>query len=262
MQLVRLLDVGGRPLELPPSGLGVSRVLAESLGVRAGDEVTLEVLDGERPSLRVPVSALVDDLFGLSGYMNARELARLLGETRQANVVLVAADEADVDSVTQRLEDLPALASVSRPAFDRNLVHAEVADVFTALSVILSVFAAAIAVGVVYNNARIALEVRSRDLATLRILGFTRGELAGILLGEQAIQVLGAVIPGLLLGRALGGLWLSTADRELLRLPLVVLPRSYVVAASVVLLSALVSALVVRRRSDHLNLVEVLKARD
>jgi putative ABC transport system permease protein len=262
MDLVRLLDVRGGPLELPPTGLGLSRVLAESLGVSAGDQVTVEVLDGERPTLRMPVAALIDDLFGLSGYMNARELARSLGETRQANVVLLATDEADVDSVTRRLEALPALASVSRPAFDRNLVHAEVADVFTALSVILSLFASAIAVGVVYNNARIALEVRSRDLATLRILGFTRGELAGILLGEQAIQVLAGVIPGLLLGRALGGLWLSTADRELLRLPLVVLPRSYIVAASVVMLSALISALVVRRRSDHLNLVEVLKARD
>ncbi|HTQ05937.1 MAG TPA: ABC transporter permease, partial [Polyangiaceae bacterium] len=125
-----------------------------------------------------------------------------------------------------------------------------------------SLFAAAIAVGVVYNNARIALEVRSRDLATMRILGFTRGELAGVLLGEQAIQVLFGIFPGLWLGRSLAGLWLSSIDRELLRIPLSIAPRSYFAAVCVVSLAALASALVVRRQGDHLDLVAVLKARD
>jgi putative ABC transport system permease protein len=157
---------------------------------------------------------------------------------------------------------MPAAASVSRPALDRGLVRAEVADVFTATSVLLSLFAAAIAVGVVYNNARIALEVRSRDLATMRILGFTRGELAGVLLGEQAIHVVLGVLPGLALGRGYAGLWLKSVDRDLMRLPLTIAPRSYLAAVCVVTLAALVSALVVRSQADKLDLVAVLKARD
>jgi putative ABC transport system permease protein len=262
MDLVRLLDVDQRPLVLPSSGLSLSRVLADALGVRAGDEVDVEVLEGDRRTLRLPIAVLVDDLFGLSAYMDGRELAHVLGESRRANVILVDADEADVDAVAHRLNALPAVASVSRPELDRSLVYSEVADVFRVLSLMLSLFAAAIAVGVVYNNARIALEVRSRDLATLRILGFTRGELAAILLGEQAIQVVAGIVPGLLLGRAVGGLWLSTVDRELLRIPLALAPRSYLAATCVVLLAALASALVVRRRSDRLDIVAVLKARD
>jgi putative ABC transport system permease protein len=126
----------------------------------------------------------------------------------------------------------------------------------------LAFFAAAIAVGVVYNNARIALETRSRDLATMRILGFTRGELSAVLLGEQAIQVACGVPLGLVLGRAIGKLWLSTVDRELLRMPLEIAPPSYVLSVCVVVLAAFVSALIVRRRSDRLDLVAVLKARD
>ena len=262
LDLHRLLDVAKRPLRLPPIGLSLSRVLAESLALRAGDTVDIDLLEEDRRTLRVPVAALVDDLLGLSGYMDAAELARLLGERPRVNIVLAAVLTPDIDAVTARLDGLPMVASVSRPDLDRGLVRAQVADVFIALSVMLALFATAIAVGVVYNNARIALEVRSRDLATLRILGFTRGELAAVLLGEQAIQVVLGIGPGLALGRAVGGLWLATVDRELLRLPLAIEPTSYFAAVCTVAFAALVSALIVRRRADRLDLVAVLKARD
>jgi putative ABC transport system permease protein len=242
--------------------LSLSRTLGDELGVRAGDEVDLEVLESDRRKLRLPIAALVDDLLGLAGYMEAGELARLMGEERRANVLLLAVDRGNVDAVTQRLNALPLVAGVSRPSIDRGLVRAQVADVFIVLQVVLAIFATAIAVGVVYNNARIALELRSRDLATMRILGFTRGELAFVLLGEQAIQIVLGIVPGLYLGRAIGGASLSTIDRDLLRIPVAVSPASYLSAACVVLLAAFLSALIVRRQSDRLDLVAVLKARD
>ena len=262
MDLLRLLDVEKRPLVLPPAGLSMSRVLADALGLHAGDEVEIEVLESDRRKLRVPVAALVDDLLGLFAYMDASDLARLLDEPPRVNVVLAAVEAHDIDEVTERLNALPRVASVSRPDLDRGLVFAQVADVFTVLSLMLALFATAIAVGVVYNNARIALEMRSRDLATMRILGFTRGELAALLLGEQAIQVVLGIAPGLLLGRKIGGLALATIDREMLRIPLSLSPPSYVSAVCVVTFAALASALIVRRRSDRLDLVAVLKARD
>ncbi|HXN33978.1 MAG TPA: ABC transporter permease [Polyangiaceae bacterium] len=258
----RLLGADRRPLHLPPTGLSLSRPLGESLGVQAGDEVEIEVLESDRRKVRLPVGTLVDDFLGIAAYMDATELSRLMGETVRANVVLLAVDPGDIDEVVQRLNDLPAVASVSRPSVDRGLVRAEEGDVLVVMQVILALFAAAIAVGVVYNNARIAYELRSRDLATMRILGFTRGELAVVLLGEQAIQVVLGVGPGLYLGRAIGGLSLKSIDRELFRIPISVAPASYVGGACVVLLAALLSALVVRRQSDRLDLVAVLKARD
>jgi putative ABC transport system permease protein len=262
MDLHHLLGADLRPLALPPAGLSLSRPLGEELGVRVGDEVDVEVLESDRRHVRVPVAALVDDFLGIAGYMGASELAHLMGETPRANVLLLAVDPQDIDEVTQRLSSLPAVASVSRPSVDRGLVRAEEGDVFLVMQVVLAVFASAIAVGVVYNNARIALEVRSRDLATMRILGFTRGELALVLLGEQAIQIVLGVAPGLYLGRAIGALSLSTIDRDLLRIPVSVATSSYVGAACVVLLAALLSALAVRGQADRLDLVAVLKARD
>jgi len=260
--LHRILGADRRPLILPPSGLSLSRPLAESLGLRAGDPVDIEVLESDRRKLRVPVAALVDDLLGISAYMDAAGLSALMGQTARTNVLLLSVDHRDIDAVTRRLNDLPFVASVSRPSADRELVRAQEGDVFIVFQVVLAVFAAAIAVGVVYNNARIALEVRSRDLATMRILGFTRGELALVLLGEQAIQILLGLPLGLYLGRAIGGLSLSSIDRELLRIPLTLQPSSYLVAVFVVLFAAVASALIVRRQSDRLDLVAVLKARD
>jgi putative ABC transport system permease protein len=262
MDLYRLLGADQRPLRLPPAGLSLSKVLGDELGVAAGDEIDVEVLESDRRKVRVPVAALVDDLLGTTGYMSSDELAHLLGEAPRANLLLLAVDRLDVDQVTERLEALPAVSAVSRPSIDRGLVRAQIADEFLAMQVILDIFAAAIAVGVVYNNARIALEMRSRDLATMRILGFARGELAVVLLGEQVIQMALGIAPGLYLGRAIGALALKTIDRDLLRLPLEVTPSSYVSAVCVVLLAAWMSGLLVRRRSDRLDLVAVLKARD
>lgn len=262
MDLYRVLGTDFRPLRLPAAGLSLSRPLGEALGVRAGDEIDIEVLESDRRKVRVPIAALVDDFLGIAAYMDATALAHLMGETPRANVVLLAVDPDDVDEVSARLNGLPAVASVSRPSVDRGLVRAEEGDVLVVMKVVLAVFAAAIAVGVVYNNARIAFELRSRDLATMRILGFTRSELAFVLLGEQVIQVVLGIAPGLYLGRVIGGLTLSTIDRELIRIPVSIMPASYVGAACVVLLAALLSAMVVRRQSDRLDLVMVLKARD
>lgn len=262
MDLHHLLGPDRRPLELPAAGLGLSRPLAASLGVAAGDMLDVEVLESDRRKLRVPVAAVVDDLLGISGYMGEAELATLMGESPRADILLLSVDPLDVDAVTERLSGLPATAAVSRPSVERGLVRAQVADVFVVLQVVLAIFAGAIAVGVVYNNARIALEVRSRDLATMRILGFTRSELSVVLLGEQAIQVVLGIPPGLYLGRAIGGLSLSTIDQELLRVPATVAPSSFVAAACVILLAALLCAVVVDRQADRLDLVAVLKARD
>ena len=129
-------------------------------------------------------------------------------------------------------------------------------------TLILTLFASVIACGVIYNNARIALSTRSRDLASLRVLGFRRSEISAILLGELALQVLVALVPGMVLGYWLAWLSMAQNDPELYRFPVVVSARTYAFAVLVTLGAALVSALLVRRRLDHLDLVGVLKSRE
>jgi putative ABC transport system permease protein len=260
--LHQLLDIHQRTLSLPDRGLSLSRVLGDELGVSQGDQVEIEVLEGERKVLKVPVAQLVDDLLGLSGYMERGQLDALLNQAPAVNTVLLAVDRPSLDEAMLRLRQFPAVSTVSRPELDRNLIKSQVADVYLAMQIVLSFFAAAIAVGVVYNNARIALEVRSRDLATLRILGFTRAELATMLMGEQAIQLVLGIWPGLKLGYWLGRAAMGSIDKELIRVPPTLSASSQIAGVCVVLLAAVISALLVRRQSDRLDLVAVLKARD
>jgi putative ABC transport system permease protein len=261
-QLHGLRDANRRPLSVPPTGVALSRPLGNLLALRAGDTVDVESLEPGGRNLRLEVTAIVDDLVGLYAYMDGDELQRALREAPSVNRILLAVDRLELDDVQMRLEAIPGVAAVSRPDMDRDLFRAEVAESYLVMQLMLALFASAIAVGVVYNNARIALEMRSRDLATLRILGFTRAELAVVLLGEQVVQLVLGVWPGLLLGKWLGGKMLGTIDPELMRVPVTLSPASQLMAAAVVILAAIVSALRVRTRSDRLDLVAVLKARD
>jgi putative ABC transport system permease protein len=260
--LRRFGTVGGDPIRPPAGGVLLSRPLGAMLGVAVGDALDAEVLEGGRRHLSLRVAGFVDDFSGLSAYIDFTELERRLGEPPTITGALVSVARGDVDAVTSRLEKLPAVASFSQPELDRRQFQAQMSDALRAMTVVLAIFASVIAIGMVFNNARIALAVRSRDLATLRILGFTRGEVATVLLGEQAIQLVLGVAMGLPLGYALGAAVLRAIPPELFRVEAVLSAGSLVQAAALVLFSGVGCALWVRREADKLDLVSVLKARD
>jgi putative ABC transport system permease protein len=260
--LRRLLDLHGDPIRPPSAGVILSAPLGKILGVAPGAVLEVEVLEAGRRRLQVRVAGFIDDFSGLSAYMDLDALERLLGEPATASGALLSIRRGDLADVTRRIEKLPAVASFSEPALDRQQFQSQVSDALRALTILLAVFASIISVGMVFNNARIALAVRSRDLATLRILGFTRGEVAVVLLGEQGLQLVLGVAAGLPLGYFLGAATLAAIPPELFRVSPVLAPSSLLEAAAVVLLSGLACALWVRREADRLDLVSVLKARD
>jgi putative ABC transport system permease protein len=254
-ELQRVVDTSGRVITLPEEGLVLSRALARVLGAERGDTVTLEVLEGGRPVRSAVVSGVVDEYMGLSAYMEIRALRRLLRETDTLSGAHLLVDEAAVPALYRRLKATPRVAAV-------NLTRAALAsfrDVMTQntriTTVINLIFAGIIAFGVVYNAARISLSERSRELASLRVLGFTRAEISLVLLGELAVLTLAALPLGLLLGWGLGLLIISSLDSEVYRFPLVVTPQALAWSCLAVIAAGTVSGLVVRRRLDHLDLV-------
>jgi putative ABC transport system permease protein len=261
-ELRRLLDMHGNPIRPPKAGVTLSAPLGKMLGVTPGDELDAEVLEMGRRHLRVHVAGFIDDFSGLSAYMDLEALERLLGEPPTASGALLSVGRDELEDVKRRIEKLPAVASFSEPALDRQQFQSQMSDALRASTILLAVFAGIISVGMVFNNARIALAVRSRDLATLRILGFTRGEVAVVLLGEQAVQLVLGVTLGLPLGYFLGAASLAAIPPELFRVSAVLAPSSLLHAAAVVLSSGFACALWVRREADRLDLVSVLKARD
>jgi putative ABC transport system permease protein len=224
--------------------------------------VLVEVLEGTRPRREVEVIRLVNDIFGLSAYMEVRALNRLMSEDEAISAVSVAFDPAHAEELYIRLKQLPKVATVSLKRRALESFRGTVATFVLVFTGILTVFAVAIAVGVVYNNARVALAERAWELASLRVLGFTRVEVSTMLLNELAIELLAAIPLGLWLGY-----WVVVAigehhQTEMFRIPTIIAPRTYALAAMVILLAGVGSALIVRHRLDHLDLVNVLKTRE
>lgn len=261
-QLRRLMDAEGAVLPTPSGGMVLTETLAEILAVGIGDSVQVQFREGRAQTRGVVVTGTVDEMFGLQGHMRILELNHHLGEGPAVNTLILTVDEGSMAPLQARLAQMPVVQEVTEKMAEVRRVDELTAEPQRFLVLILSFFGSVIAVGVVYNNARVALSVRSRDLASLRVLGFTRREISGILLGEQAVQVALAIPAGLVLGRVFTGLLMRTLDPEEYRLPLMVSLETYAFATTVVVAAALVSALLVRRRLDHLDLIGVLKTRE
>ena len=258
----RVLEVDGTPVPMREHGAIINVTLANILGLRVGDMVTVEVLEGKRGEHKVRVAGLVDEVAGLFGHMRARELAAMLGDEGPISIGLLRVDPKQRLALQRALRERPDVLGVNRHEASIEMFEKTTAGQMRYTTLLLTLFASVIACGVIYNNARVALSTRSRDLASLRVLGFRRSEISAILLGELAIQVLLALVPGLFLGHALAAHLMAQNDPELYRFPVVVSARTYGFAVLVTLGAALVSALLVRRRLDHLDLIGVLKSRE
>jgi putative ABC transport system permease protein len=256
------IDRTGVPARLPDAGLAMSKKLAEILRVQVGDEVALEVLEGARRTLQLPVVSLIDDAFGLQAYMNIHDLHRRLRQESSISLVQLRVDPEKLDELRRRLKKMPSIAQVIIKDVVVQRFYDQSAKSTQVMTILLSVFGAIIAIGVVYNNARVALSMRSRDLSSLRVLGFTQREISTILIGELAIQVLIAIPIGLALGNYWTQALMSMTDPETYRFHAVVAFRTYAYATAVTLCAAIVSALLVRRKLQRQDLIAVLKTRE
>src|SRR5690606_15113697 len=210
----------------------------------------------------IRVVGFVEEPFGLTGHMRDEGLSRLLSDTGPVNTALLSVDALRTRAVEQRLKQLPRVAGVSSPRDFQRQFDEQSAEMINIFTFILTLFASIIAVGVIYNNARVALSQRSRDFGSLRVLGFTHREIGAILVGEQAVQVTLAIPLGLWFGHWLSWAMMSNVDPETYRLPVTIAPRTYLFAVAVTLAAALVSALLLRRKLAKLDLIGVLKTRE
>jgi putative ABC transport system permease protein len=261
-ELRRVVDRNARRYALPQSGLVLTTALADILHVVPGDTVAVEVLEKGSRTRAVVVAALVDELIGLNGYMEIRGLNRMIGEGAVTSGAYLSIAPGAEASVQQSLSEIPAIGGTATrqamlESFDRQMAESLRLTVMIVVSL-----ACVVALGVIYNGIRIALSERSRELASLRVLGFTRREVASLLFGEQAvINVFGTPI-GLLMGFGLA-FWIAVGFKtELYRFPIIVLPHTYLFSATVILVAGVIAAAMMRHRIYNLNLVAVLKTRE
>jgi putative ABC transport system permease protein len=260
--LRRLVERSGRVVPIPDDGVVITATLAELLGAQPGDRIDLEPLEGDRKPLRPVVVGLVDEAMGLQIYARREIVASLEHDEGAVSSALLRIDARAAPAVEERLRRSPDVIDVSDLRADVTRLrdmNGSMMDVWTAISISLS---ACVIFGVIYNNARIALATRERDLATLRVLGMTRTEISAILIGSLAVELALAIPIGLYLGKRWGVAFMDKVDKETYRWAVVVAPRTYVLAAAVAVIAGAMSALWVRRSLDRLDLIGVLKTRE
>ena len=261
-ELRSVLDEKERPVDLPREGLVMTKMLADVLAVRAGDLLHVELLDGERKKVAIPVAMIVDEPIGTLTYMDSTALSRAVERTETAAGAFLRVDPAYAAELYRTLKTVPAIRNVTLREATLQSFLATVAENMRINTTVIVVFACVIAIGVVYNSARIALSEHAVELASLRILGFTKGEVGRMLLGEQSILTAAAIPIGCLLGYALAALLSDLLSQELFRIPLVVSARTFLMSIAVVVLSAAASGFLVWRKVQRLDLIEVLKTRE
>lgn len=260
-RLNRLMDSRHRAVQLPNEGIVIAVALADLLDAGPGDELIVEVLEGSRPVRRMRVVQVVDQLMGISAYMNIEAVQHLMGD-RALSGAYLQVEPSQADELYRRLKETPRVAAVSRKAAFIESFRQIFAKNLNVLVFFFILFATIISFGVVYNSARISLSERSRELASLRVLGFRRSEISFIFLGELAMVTMLSLPLGFALGYGLSALVLTSFQTELYRFPVVISRQAFAMAGLTVVLSALVSGLAVRRQLDRLDLIAVLKTRE
>jgi putative ABC transport system permease protein len=208
------------------------------------------------------VIAIVDESIGMASYMDIVTLNHLTGEGAVVSAASLYVEPTALPALGRRFKNLPTIESVSMKAYTLSSFLDKIAGLVFVSAGILTAFAAIITVGVVYNSARISLQERAWELASLRVLGFTRGEVASILFGEFALEIALGIPIGLSLSHGIIGLIARFHSNESFQIPAVIEPRTYLIAAGVVLVAAAASAFVVRKRVDKLDMVAALKTRE
>ncbi|PAY18151.1 ABC transporter permease [Rhodopirellula sp. SM50] len=261
-QLYRLLDADEREVRVPEFGIMLNSKLSEVLGASIGDEVIVEVLEGKRPTLTMEVSAIVEEYAGINAYMNKRLLHEVLLESNVASGAFLKVDPNRIDAVFAELEERPGVGSVTIKDAMMQSFEQTVAENILVMRSFIVMFAAVIAIGVVYNTAKISLSERQRDLATMRVMGFTNREVSTVLLGEIIIFTVLAIPLGCVIGYGLAAVMTAGLDTDNYRIPLVISRNTLLLASSVVVVATILSALLVQRRVKRLDLISVLKTRD
>ncbi len=260
--LLRLLDSNLEPIDLPEQGVVLTEYLAELLNIKPGDMLGIQVLEGNRPIVQALVVGTAKEYLGVNIYMQQKALNRLLKEGNTISGAWLKVDPLYQKELYGALKKMPRIAGVIEQRSAINSFYDTMAETILFFTFITTLLGSSIAFGVIYNSMRIALSERNRELASLRVLGFRRSEVAYILLGELGLLTLLAIPLGLLIGYGLCAFLAFRFDSDLYRIPLVLDRDVFAFAVLVVLMSALISAIMIWRNLAHLDMVAVLKSKE
>ena len=260
--LNRAMDQDMNPITIRKDGITLSRPLAKKLHISAGDFVTVDVREGTLPVFRIPVAAISDPLLGAPAYLEMNKLNLAMHEPGRVSGAYLKIDTAKADKIYTRLKNMPAIAGVSLKEDSRRAFQKLLDEGAGATRYIMALIAGIITFGIVYNTARIAFAERSHDLASLRVIGFTKSEAAFVLLGELALITVVALPVGTFIGVGLADMIARGFSTDLYSVPAMITPSAIGSGALAVIIASAISGWLVKRDVDQLELVAALKSRE
>eukprot|EP00163_Fabomonas_tropica_P028533 TRINITY_DN5828_c0_g6_i1.p1 TRINITY_DN5828_c0_g6~~TRINITY_DN5828_c0_g6_i1.p1 ORF type:complete len:792 (-),score=39.63 TRINITY_DN5828_c0_g6_i1:34-2409(-) len=261
-RLQHIIDANLEPVPLLERGLLLTDFLAEKLAVSSGDRLDIEILEGDRRLISTTVAGVTSEFLGVGAYMSLDGLNRALGDGPLINQVLMNVDPLDADRVYRELRETPKVLGISIRQAMLDSFYETLAKTFLTFTFFSSLLGGIIAFGVIYNTVRISLAEKGRELASLRVLGYTHNEIAHILLGEMAVLLVLGIPLGWLIGEGLAILLITAMQTELYRVPLIITTQTLGISAAAVVVSAVASGLIAWWRLRNLDLVAVLKTRE
>ncbi len=257
------LDDLGQPVPIPDEGLVLTDKVARLLDVEVGDSVSLRPLIGERRRVQAPVIAIVKTYIGLSAYADIQYLSRLIGEDYVANSLLATSFGSEGwNLLYNELKKRPGVIGVARRERALEQMEGTMGETQGRVIVILVMFSGLIAFGSVLNTALVSLSEREREVGTFRVLGYTKGEVAAILRGEQIILSVMGTSVGMFAGTGLALLISKAYDTDLFRFPATILPIRYFHAALLMVLFVALAQAVVRVYIHKINWLDALKIKE
>jgi len=260
--LSRIVDLDGRAVTAPGLGVLASASLARKLGLERGAMIDIEIAEGRKPHVRLPVTGIVESALGTPAYLSMQGLNRLMLEGDVVSGALLAVDPLQFDALYARLKDMPMIASVAPRTAAIRGIRATVSENIGMVTLFNTGFAVMIVFGVVYNAGRVMLSERARDLASLRVLGYRRSEVAYMLLGSLAVLTLVALPLGCGLGVGLAWLLMMQFSNDLYTIPFGMRAATAAQGVLVVMAATTATTLLLARRMHRLDLVRVLKTRE
>jgi putative ABC transport system permease protein len=260
--LSRVIDKDGKQIAVPTGGVVLTERLATQMDVGIGDAVDVKFLGGRQETHTLRVTDIIAQYFGLGAYMDLEYVNALLRQSPRISLINVSLDDSEVANLHRRLKDIPSLGGIVMMTDTRRSFSETIEQNIGVVNTIYIVIGLLITIGVTYNGARIQLSERSRELASLRILGFTRSEVSYILIGETMLLSVLAQPLGWWIGTLITASMFNSFSSDLYNMPLVIHPAIYAKASFVVLLASFGSVMLVRRRLDKQNLVSAMKVRE
>ena len=253
----------GERIQLPETGILVGKALRNELGVSRGDQVELLIPDLDR-SMTVAIEDFVDEPLGTFAYISIPQLSQSASQDPGSDAVNVAlvrfSPGADRDTVSASITALPEVAAVRDTQFLADAIRS-LLNLFYAFVGVMLAFGGIMAFSLIFNTMSVNITERSVELATLEAAGMRERSIQKLVVAENMLLVLVAIVPGLLVGYLCARWFMGSFSTDLFQFDLQIYPPTFVLASLAIILIALLSHWPGLRVIARLDLPRVMRER-